>query len=119
MNRPLDPYFLELSHWEHVVYLRYLYFFMFALGAVGFVFYWFVALKAWVAIFKDAWENKRGLFWTSSLRNPLVRRFVVVMFKALLVHFIASWPLLLIMTGMVSADVFNVLLGYDAISGGE
>ncbi len=119
MNKPLDPYILALSNWEHVEYLRYLFFLMFFVGAIGFLFYWFLALKVWISGLRDAWKNKRGLFWMNDPRNPFVQRFLAVLLKGFFVWLIAGWPLMLMLTGLASAEAFNILLGYDAISGPE
>jgi len=50
-------------------------------------------------------------------RNPFVQRLLAVLLKGFLVWLIAGWPLVLILTGLASADAFNILLGYDANPG--
>ena len=119
MDRPLDEYIIALSTWQHVEYIRMFFVGCMIIGVIGFFYFWLIAVKTWFSGMKDAWKNKRGLFWTKDLSNPFVQKFFGAMIKSFLVWLIPGWPLLLILLQLASAEAFNVLLGYDAISSPE
>jgi len=122
MDRPLDEYLIALSTWEHVQFIRYGFIIAMFIGAIGFFYFWVVAVKVWFSGTRDAWKKQRGLksfFWSSDLRNPFMQRFLKVMLKAFLVWLIPGWPLVLILAQLASPEAFNIMLGYEAISGPE
>ncbi len=117
MDHPLDPFVLSLSEGEQVNFIRLFFVIGMIIGAVGFIYFWFVAVRLWVLNVHDTWKNKRGFLWLNDFRNPFVQRFMKTVFKASLVWLIAGWPLVFVLTGLVSVEAMNELLGYHTISG--
>jgi hypothetical protein len=111
MNKPLDPFILSLSEWEHVGILQYIFVVLILIGAIGFLVCWFSAAKTIILGSIDAWKNKRGWFWAYSPHNPFAKRFVEVFLKAWLFWLIAGWPIMLIPTGLASEDALDALFG--------
>jgi hypothetical protein len=111
MDRPLDDVIIAISDWQHVKYLLAAYLALFFIGVLVSLFYFFVAIKMWFSYVRDAWKNKRS--WSRDLRNSL--EFLKVMLKGSLVWLIAGWPLVLVMTGLASAEALNVLFGAEVI----
>ncbi len=115
-DHPLDPFILSLADSLYANHIRIFFIICFFFAFVGFVYFWFSAIRIWFLGFRDALKNKRGIFWGNDFSNPFVQRFVKTIFKGFLVWLIAGWPLLFVLTGLASTDAFNTLLGYDAIS---
>ena len=111
MDKPLDEYLLALSGWQYVAYVRGLFLLLFVIGALGFLFYWFVALKIWISGLLDSWRNNRGFSWTRDLSNPIAQQFLKALLKAFLIWLIAFWPLIATVVGLASDEAFNALLG--------
>lgn len=115
---PLDPFITSLANWEHVGYIRMAYKIMFGVGALAFIYFWFAAAGVIFSGVKDSWKRKRSLLALNDPENPTAKSFSKAVLKAMLVWLIAGWPLIFVITGLVSTDALNVLLGYDAMSGG-
>ncbi len=116
MDHPLDPFVLSLAEGQQVNLIRLFSMICMVIGAVGFIYFWFVAVRIWVLNAHDALKNKRGFRWMNDLRNPFVQRFMKTVLKAFLVWLIAGWPLVFVLTGLVSTEAMNELLGYGAIA---
>lgn len=117
MDRPLDPFFLSLAASDHAKSLLVIYWVVAFFGAAGFVFFWFKAAVSFFRIFKDAWTQKRGIFWMNDPRNPYFRQYFSNVAKGMLVWMLAGWPIILLLTGLVSGRAIEEFLIVDETVG--
>ena len=116
MNGLLDEFVfwlarMGLNKWLVVAYLPCI-----AITMIGFPYYWYKALRVWFRGTKIAggsknWRTYLGYTLGYDLRNPDLRRYYSYWIKGAAIWLVAGWPLLLVVTGLVSEEAANAFLG--------
>ncbi len=80
-------------------------------GAIGFLYYWFVGMKTVFSCAINSWKNKRGMFWILGTDKASCKKLDNTILKAALFWLIPGWPIVLVLTNLASVDAVNALIG--------